>query len=106
MEHVLQCHARQGAEMRNLVSSLRSSTTEILARVPPASEAPSVLTYPYGITKEEVDDIQLRSKSATVFARNVESKIFETEKDKNENLENRAAQDKVCSFFPTIFLPL
>ncbi|KAL6737665.1 hypothetical protein Aduo_011291 [Ancylostoma duodenale] len=95
MEHVLQCHARLGAEVKNSVSTLMSSNTEILTRLPPASETHPALTYPYNLTKEQVDEMQLKANTATSFARSVERKLFKNEEDKDENLENRAAQDKV-----------
>ncbi|KHJ79814.1 hypothetical protein OESDEN_20526 [Oesophagostomum dentatum] len=95
MEHVLQSHARLGEEVKNAIEALKASTTEVLTRIPPATETPPALTYPYKLTKEQVDEIQLKETTATSFARKVERKLFEDEKDKNEKLEMRAAQDKV-----------
>ncbi|EYC14557.1 hypothetical protein Y032_0040g275 [Ancylostoma ceylanicum] len=91
MEHVLQCYARLGAEVKNAISTIMSSTTEIPTRIPPANEAHPALTYPYNLPKDQVDEMQLKATTATAIARAVERKLFKNEKDKDENLENRAA---------------
>ncbi|KHJ83181.1 hypothetical protein OESDEN_17122 [Oesophagostomum dentatum] len=95
VEHLLKCNARVGGEIKDSVATLKSSTAEILSRVPSREETPPALCYPYRVSKEKADAIQLRAVSATMFARIVERELFKNDEDKDECLENRASQDKV-----------
>ncbi|VDO98778.1 unnamed protein product [Heligmosomoides polygyrus] len=54
-----------------------------------------VLTYPYCLSKEMVDDLYRSKRSATAFVRAVERELFKEDADRDVNLDKRRDQGKV-----------